>query len=265
MGRNTRSIFLANKLTMSVYISYLYSFIIIVGLELSLIKPQFFWWVGGITLLLNALFILFATRSKFNLNFWNFLISPFIFLLSGLAFLGFSNDWIIKEIVIVFLVICNSIFLYWLIVHNYHKHKYKDHSLSNISRIINISSIFFLFSSAYDLRAFLKVPLWLLILVCTLVVYLIIYQFFSISKIKFSTSKIFVIISTFLLIELFYILNWLPIISVAKAVLITSAYYFITSTNRHYIQSTLAKTVWFRYSLVTGIIWFLTLISARWE
>lgn len=60
-------------------------------------------------------------------------------------------------------------------------------------------------------------------------------------------------------------ISWLPLVSAAKAILVTSAYYFITSLSRHHIEATLAKTVYVRYSLVTGLIWLLTLLTARWE
>lgn len=258
---------------MSLYLSYLYSLIIISGLEVSLIKPSFFWWAAGLTLFFNAFFVWLAGRAKFNKNFWNFLISPFIFLLSGLLFLAFSGkwveaswiNWIIYEMIVIFLVTANTIFLYRLITYSYHKYKYKDHSLSTISRIMNMSSIFFWYVSIFNFQAFLKIPIWLLALLSILVSYLVIYQFFSISKIKFSTSRLFIFVATGLLLELFYILTWLPLLSLVKGILITSAYYFITSLSRHYIQSTLARTVWLRYSLVTGIIWIFTLATARWE
>lgn len=237
----------------------------IAGLELSLVKPAFFWWAAVLTLFFNAFFIWLAARAKFNANFWKFLISPFLFLLGGLIFLGFSDSFIVKELVIVFLVIANTIFLYYLITHSYHKYKYKEHSLSIVSRIINISSIFFLFSGFYYLQVFLKIPLWLLVIAAGLVSYLIIYQFFSISKIQSKTNKIFILICSAIILELFYIIHWLPLIAIAKGILITSTYYFITSLARHYINSTLAKTVWLRYSLVTGLIWLLTLLTARWE
>lgn len=250
---------------MSIYFSYLYSLIIIAGLEISLIKPSFFSIAGALTLLSNVFFVWLAVRAKFNISFFNFLISPFLFLLGGLIFLGFSNSWLIKELVIIFLVIANTIFLHRLITFSYHKYKYKNHSLSNISRIINLTSIFFWFNGFFDLQAFLKIPIWFLMLTACLVVYLIIYQYYSISKIKFTSSKLFILVSTFLILELFYIIGWLPLISSAKAILITSAYYFISGLSRHYIQATLAKSVYFRYSLITALIWFLVLISARWE
>lgn len=258
---------------MSPYISYLYSLIIIAGLELSLFKPNFFWLAGLLILFFNVLFIWLAARAKFNLNFWNYLISPLLFLLSGLMFLAFSGkwldniaiNWIIYELIVLFLTAANTIFLYRLITYSYHKYKYKEHSLSTISRIINTSSIFFWYTSIFNFQAFLKIPIWLLLTASALATGLIIYQFFSISKIRFSTSKMFVLILTGLLLELFYVLTWLPVLSVVKGILITSAYYFITSICRHYIQATLAHTVWLRYSLLTGIIWLMTFLTARWE
>lgn len=250
---------------MSVYFSYLYSLIIVTGLEISLIRPEFFIWAAIITLFFNVFFIWLAVRAKFNSSFWNFLISPFLFLLGGLIFLGFSDSWLVKELVIIFLTVANTIFLYYLITYTYRKYKYQEHSLSNISRIINLSSIFFWFSNLFDLGAFLKIPLWLLVLVAMIIIYLTVYQFFSISKIKLADSKLFIVISVLILVEFFYVISWLPLISTAKAILITSVYYFITGLSRHYIQASLAKSVYLRYWLMNGLIWLLILITARWE
>ena len=250
---------------MPIYLSYLYSLITIIGLELSLVRPSFFGWASLVTLFFNLFFIWLAVRAKFNLNFWNFLISPLLFLFSGLLFLGFSNSWLIKELVIAFLVIANTIFLYHLITFSYYKYKYKEHSLSTISRVINLSSIFFLFTSFFNLYAFLKIPFWLLFILAGLASYLIIYQSFNISKIKYSTSRLFILICTTILLELFYTLSWLPLLSLAKGALITSIYYFLTGLAKYFIQGLLARSVYLRYSLISGLIWILILATVRWE
>jgi len=250
---------------MPLYFAYLYGLLTLAGLEIGLIKPTFFVWSSVITLLVNILFIWLAVRAKFSLNFWNFLISPFLFLLGGIFFISFSDNLIVQHLSILFLTVGNTIFIYWLITHSYHKYKYKKHSLSNISRIINISTIFFWFTTFSNLYAFFRLPTWSLIFLAALISYFLIYQFFSINKIKWSTTKIFVLILSGIILEFFYILTWLPLLSMVKAILITSLYYFLTSLARHYIESTLARTVYLRYSLITGFIWLLALLSARWE
>ena len=249
---------------MSVYFAYLYSLLMIIGLELSLIKPIFFLWSALAVIFLNIFFIWLAVKTKFSTIFWKFLISPFLFLTGGLLFLGFSDNWAIKELLIIFITACNTIFLYWLIIHTYHKYKYKEHALANISRIINLSTVFFWFTTLADVYVFFRIPIWILFSLATLISYLIFYQFFNINKIKWTTAKPFVIILSGILLEFFYILTWLPFLSFVKAILLMSIYYFLTSLAKHYIQATLAKTVYLRYSITTVFIWLVVLITARW-
>ncbi|MFH1890939.1 MAG: hypothetical protein ABIJ91_05265 [Candidatus Kuenenbacteria bacterium] len=174
------------------------------------------------------------------------------------------DSFLLKEIVIIFLVVAGSIFFRRLIVYNYHRYEYKNHSLSNISRILNISSIFFLFSVFFNLHAFLRLPLWLLMLLSFLIVALTVYQYLCINKIKSASNGLFIFISSLILLELFYVVNWLPLISYTKALLMVSAYYFIINLSKHYLAGTLVRQVYLRYSLVVGLIWIIALITARW-
>lgn len=250
---------------MPIFTVYLYSLIVFISLELALIKPHLFISLSIFVLFLTVFYIWLTTRAKFSFDFWRFLISPIFFLSGGIIFLGFLDNWLIRQMVIIFLTAANSIFIYWLVVHTFYKHRYKKHSLANISRIINISTIFFWLSSISNLYIFFRVPMWILILTSTAVTYLTIYQFFNINKIKRHIAQPFIIIITLTVLELFYILTWLPLLSLVTAILITSFYYFLTGLSKHYLQSTLAKTVYIRYSLILTIIWLSILLSARWE
>ncbi len=250
---------------MSIYFIYLYGLLTLGGLEIGLFKPTFFIWLSILVILINIFYIWLGVRAKFSINFWNFLISPFLFLLGGIIFVSFLDNILIQHLTVLFLTIGNTIFIYWLIIHSYYKYKYKKHSLSNISRVINISTIFFWFTNFSNFYAFLRLPTWSLILLAIIISYLVIYQFFSINKIKWSATKIFVIILTGIILEFFYVLTWLPLLSMVKAILITGIYYFLTGIAKHYLESTLAKTVYLRYSLITGFIWLITLLTARWE
>lgn len=234
-------------------------------LEVSLLHPSFFWWAAALTLTATTFSIWLASRLKLNKTFLNFLISPFIFWLGGLAFLGFLDNFLVKQLVIVFLTGANSYFLYRLIILTYHRHQHKDHSLSNISRIINLAGLFFWFTSSFDVYVFLKTPLWLLFILGGLVVYLIDYQFFIINKIRYSAARLFILTAVFVLLEIFYVLSWLPFMSAAKGLLMVSAYYFINSLAKYHLQGLLAKSVYLRYALITGAIWALTLLTVRLE
>ncbi len=250
---------------MPILVTYLYSLIMLFSLELALFKPNWFIVLSVFTLILTFFYIWLAARAKFSSNFWRFLISPFFFLSGGLIFLGFLDYVLIKQLVAIFLVAANSLFVYWLIIHTFHKYRYKKHSLANISRIINMSTVFFWLSSVSNLYIFFRFPMWLLFLGSGVVIYLTVYQFFNINKIKSHIAQPFIIIIALVVLEVFYILTWLPLLSPVKAVLVTAFYYFLTGLSKHYLQSTLAKTVYLRYSLILAIVWLSVLLTARWE
>ncbi len=246
-------------------LAYLYGIIIFICLELSLFKPNLFWVLASLALFFTIFFTWLCVRRKWNQDFYNFLISPFLFILSAAIFLSFSGNYVVNQIIILFSIVANTLFFYHLINYFFHKHLYKQHALSNISRVINLTTIFFYFTDIANLQAFFKTSIYLLLTLTAVLVYLIVYQYFSISKIRFKENQLYIIINTFIIIQIFYVTTWLPIISPAKAILITSAYYTATSLTRHYIESTLARSVYLRYSMITGLIWFLTLITSRFE
>jgi len=253
-----------NNKIVSIYLSYFYSLLIIIGLEVSLLKPDFFWWALFALLIGDLFFIWLATHRKFNMNFFNFLISPFLFMLGGLLFLLFLDSFFLKEIIIIFLLIASSVFLRRLIVRNYYQYDYKNHSLSGISRILNMSIVFFFFGAFFNLHSFMRFPIWMLVFFSYLVVGLTVYQYFCISKIRSGYSGLFILFSSLMLAELFYVINWLPFLSHTKALLMVSAYYFIINLARHYLVGTLARQVYARYSFVTGLIWVVAFVSSRW-
>jgi len=249
---------------MSVFWVYIYSLAHVIGLEWSLFQPDLFWILGAIILLFNFLFVWLATHRRLDINFFNFLISPFLFMLSGLVFLLFSGNSLIKQAVILFMVVSATIFMRYLVIYNYHRHNYPKHGLSSISRIINLTTIFFFYTGWFNLHGFLRVSLWFLALASTVVIVLVFYQFFNINKIKGRDNKYFIWVAALIFLELFYVLHWLPFLSYSKALLVVSAYYFIISLTKHYFAGSLEPQVYRRYSLVTGIIWILTLATSRW-
>lgn len=250
---------------MPIFSAYIYGLIILFGLQAGIISPMFFGWAIGGTMLFNFIFIWLSARAKWNLNFWNFLISPFLFLLSGFLFLGFSNSTIIREAAAVFLAIGSAAFARQLIILTFHKYQYKNHSLSAISKILNTTTIFFWFSGAFDLYALIKMPFWIIFGATVVVIYLLTYQFFIINKIKSTASAWFVPTIALITAELFWAVSWLPNLADAKAALMTGVYYFFTGLSQHFLNATLNKRTYWRYGTAVIILWLAILLTARWS
>jgi hypothetical protein len=172
---------------------------------------------------------------------------------------------IIREAAIIFLAIGSTAFARQLIILTFHKYQYKNHSLSTISRILNMTTIFFWFGGVFDLYIFLKIPFWIILLATLVVVYLLTYQFFVINKLKAGSSDWFIPVITLLVIESFLIIVWLPILSAVKGLLMTSIYYFFTGISKHFLLATLTKKTYWRYGTMVLFICLCALLTARWN
>lgn len=247
------------------FLAYVYFIVFSIGLELAVFKPDFFWTIFILEILFTIFTIWYAFGKKNNKDFLNYLISPLLFALSGILFLAFLGYPLFKHLLILFLALTNSIFIQSLINFTYSKDHYKEHSLSSVSRIINLSTIFFWYSASFELYAFLKVSNWLLIPAGIIITYLVTYQFFCISKIKNKIVNTFILVITLILFELSTVIGWLPFLSAVKGLLVASIYYFTTSLSKYDVGGLLAKSVYLRYSLVTLIIWVSALLTARWQ
>ncbi|NMB48367.1 hypothetical protein GYA13_02880 [Candidatus Kuenenbacteria bacterium] len=250
---------------MPITLAYFYGLITFFGLQLGVINPIFFWWAAGGLLIFNIFFVWLATRAKWDKNFFNFLISPFFFLLSGLMFLGFANQLFIRELAIVFLSVGATLFVRQLIILSYHKYRYQNHSLSTISKILNTTTIFFWFNGVFDLLIFLNISFWLLAPLTVLEVYLVTYQFFIINKIKNVAGQWFLPVITLAITELFLVVSWLPNLSAVKALIMTAAYYFFTGLAQHFLLGTINKKTYWRYGAALILIWLIVLATARWS
>jgi hypothetical protein len=248
-----------------VFLAYIYGLLIFLGLQLSVINPSFFWWAVGGTMIFNFIFVWLSTRAKWNKNFFNFLISPFLFLLSGLMFLGFADKMIIRELVVVFLAVGMMVFTRQLVILTYHKYQYQNHSLSTISKILNTTTIFFWFNGVFDLSVFLNVSFWILIPATIGTIYLVTYQFFVINKIKTVADNWFLPVITLIMTELFLVITWLPNLSLVKALIMTGAFYFFTGLAQHFLLATLNKKTYWRYGAALAFIWLAILVTARWS
>jgi len=248
-----------------IFSAYIYGLVILFGLQVGIINPAFFGWAIGGTMLFNFIFVWLAARAKWNANFWNFLISPFLFLLAGFLFLGFSNNIIIREGIVLFLAVGSAAFTQQLIILTFHKYQYKNHSLSTISKILNTTTVFFWFSGMFSLHALIKMPFWMILGATTAVIYLLTYQFFIINKIKSTASLWFVPVITLTTAELFWAVSWLPNLADAKAALVTGVYYFLTGLSQHFLNATLNKKTYWRYGVAVTVLWLTILLTARWS
>ena len=83
-------------------------------------------------------------------------------------------------------------------------------------------------------------------------------------KIELKLTKIVIIISTVLILELFLILNWLPFSFYLKAIMLTSFYYLINGIFKLKLTESLNKKNTLKFLFIFFGIWFISFVTARW-
>jgi len=246
-------------------IPFIISLIIFFSLETIIRNPKQIYWQTPLLLMLLILGVWLLTGREFKkLRFWNFLITPFLLLLSGLSFIIFIESFWLKHILIATLAILLGVFLEATFLYFRLRPKYQAHSLENISNYLNLLIVFLVFSSFFSSIVFLEAAFWQLILPAAIICFLLSYQITEISDIAFYRSWPYIVIITLILVELFWAVNFLPTSIYVNSLILTLAYYLMMGLSRNWLLGIIDKRVTRRYLIISLSCFILILITAKW-
>ena len=246
-------------------LAWIISAITLILLEFLLYQPGVIYWVVPILVLtlFLALFQLNGRNFK-DAKFWTIFLAPALFLLGSISYLVFASGsrllhFIIILTALVILIYTNVVFLY---IHR--RPRYQPHTLENISSYLNVITIFFLMAAIFNVRLFFVVNTWYLLLVGISIIIMLVYQLFSISDIVIRTNKLFLLIISLVISEVFIVTNFLPTSVYVNALMVTLVYYVTAGLARNWLNGIKDKRVVLRYVSIGSIIFFIILISAKW-
>jgi|WetSurMetagenome_2_1015567.scaffolds.fasta_scaffold12602_4 hypothetical protein len=227
--------------------------------EMFFFRPHLFY----LALILSNLLLLAATavvseKKIISREFWNFSIFPILF---SMAIAAYSLFLINHYFIQLFFILNFFITLFYL--KNIYQGERNDF-LENISSYGNFLAVFFIFSAAYGLRAFLSVPVWILILATAVLVVLIVYQIFWANKILAPQNFIYIFIACLLIIQISWALYFFPFNHNILGLILAICYYMIigllkSSIVGKFTTRVLKLYIFFGFS---GII--LLLLAAKW-
>lgn len=230
--------------------------------------------VGILSFLLIAFVIWYLTwrpvavselqKKLHHQEFWRFLLTPGIFVLSVWLFLVILGDRLWQQVMVVasclllFLILQNLFTRFWAAT------RYPAQSFESISGNINSVSVFLLATVGYSFSTFLDLPLLVLAIFLLAGTTLLVYQTMWVAGVEIKRSWLYILIVDLIVVELFWVLLFLPNTFYVKGVAITVAYYLAVNLSRNYLINLInAKMVW-RYLIVGGIMLVLVLGTAQW-
>ena len=217
---------------------------------------------------LNAIVILsiwqFTGRQLRKAAFWNFIITPFLLVNSGLAFLVFLEGESTKQLVTMITTISVWIFLKVTFLYFFFRPKYEPHTLENISSYLNLVAVFLFSSSVFNFIILLQVPAWQGAIGSMVVIGLLSYQLFWIGDLGFRTQWRTLAVITLVTGELFFAVSFLPTSVYVNGLLMTLGYYTMTGLARNWLLNIRERWVVVRYLLISFSILVIILLTAKW-
>ena len=245
------------------FLPFIFTVVIFSSVEWYLAHPKMFFILLIIVVILNFLVAYLFNKQKQN-DWWRFALLPVLANILVFSYLVILTSSSLIQILIVLLTIFNYIYWHYVFYYLYRQNQYTAFSLENFSFYINFILVFLLGSLAYGLRSLLSLNILLLSGIVLIVLVLIVLQIFWISKFSWRNNKIYLSIIILVLMELFFMLSFLPLDYNLLGFIWATGYYLVISMVNDKLKDRLTK-IKVKYILVLVFIsWLILFLSARW-
>ena len=204
-----------------------------------------------------------------------FFIAPLILFLGSVAFVLLqSNPWIIHLMIILFcffyFLFLESLFFYFYpdslkVRESLEKFgSLKEYFLENIFTVINLVSLFLIYSACFSLSPLFNFSVIFIISLIVIFTFLSNIQLFFIYQIPKNTNYLYNIIITIIIVEIFWAIMFLPISFYVNGLTLAVVYYALVGTIYFHVKGTLDKVKIIRHLTVSCVVIILAIATARW-
>lgn len=250
----------------NVFLPLIFSVAMLVIIIAVLTTPQLLIYFVVILLLLSFFISWsFAKEAKHMQGLWQFTILPIVTNLITVGYLMIQSDKLIIYVLCAFLLVFNYIYWRYLYFYLNNPSRYQSFSLEYLSFYINFALAFFLSTSVFGLRSFLDLSLSWSLLIMSVCLLLILYQFNWICKYQKKISLVYMLVLWAVLIEFFIVLLYLPLNHNTLGFIWSVGYYLLSVVVNDKLKDKLNSSRLRIYILVSVLCVLVTMISARWH
>ncbi|MDD5031747.1 MAG: hypothetical protein PHR36_01745 [Patescibacteria group bacterium] len=227
----------------------------------------FFTVLALVNLTVLAAILVFLKASKIQKTpdiYFGTVILPLEFLSSVFIYLSLA----VNRFFIQFLFLAAAVFIYFYLRYLYYylvrPEFFSRDNLKNFSSLGNFFIIFFSASAIYGLQSFLNLPVWLLMIVLLVIIFLTVYQIMWVSKIGLKASFPHILIGGVVLFEIGWSISFLPLNHNIAGLALAICYFLLTGLSLSYLKDSLNKKIIKQY-LIFGLLAILAVfLTARW-
>ncbi|MEA2088305.1 MAG: hypothetical protein U9O55_00460 [Patescibacteria group bacterium] len=205
-----------------------------------------------------------------------FFIAPLFLFLGSLSFLLFLRNIFFTHLLILFFTFFYFLFLEVLFFYFYSpsflknsetefsSQEQKNYFVTNIFTVINLLSLFFIYSTLFSLLYLFNFSLTKIILLVIFISFLSNYYLFFIYKIPNKISHFYNVVITLVIIEFFWGIAFLPINFYISSLILISVYYAIIGMTYFHFKNDLNKIRVFRHLTISLLVIILSMATAKW-
>ena len=252
--------FLLNKI-----LPYLSGILVGITFEIWAIHPEWTYYIGLILAFIVVVSIWLLTgRHLLRKTFWNFLSTPFLYIVSSFIFFLLIDNLVIRQLFIVGTAIIVLLTLHNIFSFLHQTEKYQPYALENIYSYVNLISLWLYYASFFGISILLGWPFWFfIILIFILTSFLFMRTLWSF-KIPWQKSKLFILIIGLVLAEAGYIVYSLPTSYVFNALLLIVIYYLMMNIMKDYLQGVISRGNVRKYLLISLAVVTTAVATTKW-
>lgn len=205
-----------------------------------------------------------ARSSQVDGRWWNYLILPAALAAAVMAYSVFLSNKFLVQLSFVFYAVFLCLYLRYVYYYLLRPAAYQVFSIENLSAYANWLAFFLLAAAVYGLQSFLNSPISLLMLIMLAAAALLAYQIIWANKIELKAGLPFILISCLILVELFWVISFLPFNHNISGLSLAICYYAVIGLVKNHLLDKLEASKVKMYLIVGGASLFLITITAKW-
>jgi len=249
----------------------------IISLEIIQSRPDLFWPILGVILgltLISALYLSGFLKQK-KLAGLFYLILPFFYIASAISVFVLAQKSYIAHFFILSAASVLGLALYN--IKTLSKYRFESgqevilksqedkrkHIALTINQALVLLTIFFAVANLFGLIYLLSFPVWQILIIITLIIFLLVYQFFN-EIFDRPLAYLYSLITALVLGQIFWSLTFWPTNYIANAVIVVSSLYITLGIFNHYGHKTLTLRLIKIYFFLGGFTILAVLLSNQW-
>lgn len=239
----------------------------LIFLELAVLWSTWFFYVGSVITLVIILYVLITEARRYPVGRAPIMIAVIFFLIAHYLLFIFLENYLLIQFFIIACSLALGLFLFVLHDRAGENFLRLPYGIENITSYFNLASFFFGTVALYffELNSNQKF-FWFFGLFGALVISLS-YSSYLIFDIQGPVSRLYLGVTVFVMLELFWVVGMMPVPVYTKAGLLVVFFYLILGLSKHYLifgWAGFSRKIFWRYIAVAGSSVVIILSTTKW-